>query len=121
MEPNQSQVQSNNDMTPEEAKASLGIATFLQQQMMPQPQEQPVEGQEMPEIAPQQEQAQETQNTPPPAEEAPQNEEPDPMENKMAEMEKSMTEKLDQIRKELKEDNQREMDALKKTIENALK
>ena len=32
------------DMTPEEAKASLGIATFLQQQMIPQ--EVPIDGDE---------------------------------------------------------------------------
>lgn len=34
MEPQNTQV--NNDMTPEEAKASLGIATYLQEQMLAQ-------------------------------------------------------------------------------------
>ena len=36
-------------------------------------------------------------------------------------MELTMTQKLDDIRKEMKDDQQREMDVLKKTISEALK
>lgn len=55
------------EMTPEEAKASMGIATMLQQQLMPQA---PMEGQETQESAPGQEQAPETDNQPEEPEEA---------------------------------------------------
>ena len=37
-------------MSPEEAKASMGLATFLQDQMMPQGQPQTPEGQQTPEM-----------------------------------------------------------------------
>ena len=47
MEPQQTQ---QNDMTPEEAKASLGIATYLQQQMLPQGV--PIDGDKTAEMAP---------------------------------------------------------------------
>lgn len=40
---------------------------------------------------------------------------------KMSDLELSLTEKLDSIRKELKGDHKREVDALKKQIEDALK
>lgn len=43
------------EITPEDAKASMGIATFLQDQMMPQaPEEQPQNGSQSPEMAPEQ-------------------------------------------------------------------
>lgn len=101
MPPEQMQQNMNGD----QSAAALSFATMLQEQMMPNV-EQPMEATEAPvdaETAP--EQPEETQD----------------MGSKMADMEKSMSEKLDQIRKELKEDNQREMDALKKTIQDALK
>jgi len=119
MNPNESQVEQDNDMTPEDAKASLGIATFLQQQMMSQGQsKQPVKAPTAPETAPQQEEQPQNEEPAPQEEKEPQ---PDPMAEKISEMEKSFSEKLDQIRKELKEDNQREIDTLKKTIQDALK
>ena len=113
MNPKETQLE---EMTPEESKAALGLSTRLTEQfLMSQVPQQPVEGTETQESAPEQELDLET--------EEPINEElnKDEMGDKMAEIEKSMTEKLDQIRKELKEDNQREIDTLKKIIQDALK
>ncbi len=65
----------NNQLTHQEAKASLGMATFLQDQLMPkgmeQGAEQPQEAPQQPEMAPQQEQSPQPQETAPPEEQAP--------------------------------------------------
>lgn len=94
----------NSQMTPEEAKASLGIATSLQDKLMPKKQlETP---QEQGDSAPQQEEK--------PA--------PAPKDEKgiEAKVELNMTDKLDEIRKEMKDDMQRELDGLKTMITSAL-
>lgn len=90
-------------LSPNEAAASLAFATSL---MLPQ-QQQPTEGQQTPETAPQQEETPQADKQP---------EEKDPMK----EMEMMFTTKLDEIRQELKADNQREIDTLKQTITDAL-
>ena len=116
------------ELSPEEAKASLGLSTRLTEQfLMSQVPQQPAEGTETQEFAPEEDLELETEETPPVGKEEPINEEPEPelekddVADKMVDMEKSMTEKLDQIRKELKEDNQREIDTLKKIIQDAIK
>lgn len=54
------------EMTPEEAKASLGISTYLSEQaLMAQVPQKPVEGSEMPETAPGEEQMPEEEKEPP--------------------------------------------------------
>ena len=50
----------NEELTPEEAKASLGMATMLQNQLIPKP----IEGSESPETAPQGIEQAETENEP---------------------------------------------------------
>ncbi len=100
------------EMTPEEAKASLGVATFLQDKLIPQVQQQPEPGQEN---------GQEQAATEQPE---PELKEPNPeedMRSRMSEMELNINKKFDEMRKEMKDDNQREIDSLKETITNALK
>jgi len=58
MEPQTTQT----ELTPEEAKASLGIATYLQQQMLPQGT--PIDPSESPESAPDEELDMETEEEP---------------------------------------------------------
>lgn len=94
-------------LTPEEAKASLGIATFLQDSLMPKGS---VDGSTSIQNGTGQEQT-------------PQNEPTAPQEDigaKMADMELNMNKKLDEIRQEMKTDNQREIDGIKQTIKDAL-
>lgn len=105
--------QDPSQMSPEDAKASLGMANMLMQQIMPQQPQQPPEASQTQESAPGQEQPQEaTKETP--KESAKQEKDP------MKEMELMFTTKLDEIRQELKKDNQREIDTLKETITQAL-
>lgn len=98
--------QEQSQLTADEAKASLGIATNLQNQLLEynHPQEAP----QTQESAPQEAET--------PKEEKAPTEEKDPMK----EMELMFTTKLDEIRQELKKDNQREIDQLKETITSAL-
>lgn len=93
----------SSQMTPEEAKASLGTATHLITHLMPQGQAQ--------ESTPQK-QTQKTEEAPKAGKGG--------VETKMAEMELNLTKQLDGMRKEMKDDQQREMDGLKKVIEDAL-
>ena len=102
--------QQSQDLTPEEAKASLGMATFLQGQIMPKADPMATEGQETPKSAQGQEQPSEPDNQATPQGQAPQ----------MAEIEAMFSTKLDEMRKELKEDHQREIDGLKEQIQQAL-
>ena len=95
---------------PNVAAASLGFATSLQDKMLAQ--QAPPAPQEAPQSAPQSQgegKSPETTKEPP-------KEEKDPMK----EMELMFTTKLDEIRQELKKDNQREIDQLKETITSAL-
>lgn len=101
-------------MSPEDAKASMGIATRLGDELLrfqgfqnPQMQE---EGQETQDSAPGQEQPQQTDKPAPQEEQAPQ----------MANFEAILSEKLDAMRQELKADHQREIDQLKEQIQQAL-
>lgn len=103
-------------MTPEDAKASLGIATRLQEMMLSQGQDQG----ELPQEQTQQEQPQEQQPQEP--QEAPQEpNQPDEMSAKFSELELNLTNKLDEIRKELKSDTSKEIDSIKKNIQDAIK
>lgn len=99
------------DLTAEEAKASLGMATFLQQQIMPKADPMATDGSQDPNSALGQEQPQRTQEPAPQEQQAPQ----------MADFEVMLKTHLDEMRKELKADNQRELDQLKEQISNALK
>lgn len=100
--------QAPQEMTPDEAKASLGVATTLQDQLLQSNHSQ--------------EQAQTPQDQggngeKPKPEQKPK--EGDVKEVK-AEMELEMNKKLDEIRKELKEDHQRDIDMIKEQITSAL-
>ena len=105
----------NSELSPEEAKAALGLSTRLTEQFMmsqvPQEAEQetpeaPVEPQEAP-----------TEELPEETEEEPQEEE---KEDSLAKLELSIVDRLDKIRKELKDDQKDQVDSLRKEIENAL-
>ena len=61
MNPNETQP-NNPQMSADQSSAALAFATQLQEQMMPQAEEQPIEGTEMAENAPEQEEIVETQN-----------------------------------------------------------
>lgn len=104
-------------MTPEDAKASLGIATRLQEMMLSQGQDQG----EMPQEQTQQEQPQEAQSQETPQEPPQEPNQPDEMSAKFSELELNLTNKLDEIRKELKSDTSKEIDGIKKDIADALK
>lgn len=108
----------NNQMTPDEAKASLGISTRLLDGLTAS------QAPQSPEMdQPPQDNAPSTQETPPieaktaePQQIAPQQEQAP----QMADLELNIGKKLDEIRKELKEDSRREIDSLKKEIKDAL-
>lgn len=121
IQPQQSQ------LNPDQAAASLGMATLLMQQMLPQQQgqEQPqTDGQtqdqsiDNPQPQPSQEPQQPVDNQQQTQE--PKDEQPD-LGAKLSEMELKVTDKLDAIRSEMRDDQKREMDTLKKTITDALK
>ena len=103
------------DITPEEAKTSLGLATRLSEQhlMSQMPQEGTTEAPQEPQEAPQQEEMVEPKETP-------EEEKKEPEEDKMAKLELSIVDRLDKIRKELKDDQKSQVDSLRKEIENAL-
>jgi len=92
-------------LTPDNISENLAFSTRAMEQHLPQA---PQEATQTQETAPQ-----EAEN---PEEEKQPTEEKDPMKD----MELMFTTKLDEIRKELKEDNQREIDELKATIQEAL-
>ena len=64
MNPNETQP-NNPQMSADQSSAALAFATQLQEQMMPQAEEQPIEGTEMPETALGQEQMPQQEETPP--------------------------------------------------------
>lgn len=100
MNPQNSQEQ----MTPEDAKASLGIATHLQSQLMPQPQ---------------------ATQTPEPAPQPPTNQEtPTDTANQMQGLESRIMDEIGALKEEIKKaqpkDSGSEIEALKKEIETVL-
>ncbi len=95
---------------PNTVRAALGSATLLHSFLLPKA---PPEAPQPQQTAPQQAEPQETKETP--KEEAKEN-----VGEKLAEFQTQMMTQLDSIRQELKADNQREMDTLKKTITDAL-
>lgn len=99
----QEQSQPNSDMTPEEAKASLGIATYLQGQLLPQGEPSPDEGV---------------------SENARGGEEKQDVGQSLQEMELRLKDEIMSIKEMIKENSpekeSKEIDALKKEIEDVL-
>ena len=104
-----STIATGSQMHPDKARANLGIITQLLQHNVPQAPP------EAPQTPPQPQGEAET-----PKEDKQPTEEKEPQKDPMKEMELMFTTKLDEIRQELKADNQREIDTLKKTITDAL-
>lgn len=98
---NQQETQAN----PNQAAASLAFATQLSEQMMPKAPMQDGTASQESQDAPGQEQTPKTDN---------------PEDGRIAELELSITKKLDDIRQELKGDAKAQIDSLKKDIELAL-
>lgn len=97
-------------MTPDRSKAALGNATLLQSFLLPR---HTAESKAK--------MAGNTQESAPQEEvKAPEQPKEDPMKAEMAKMELMFSEKLDAMRQEMKQDNQREMDNLKQTIKEAI-
>lgn len=92
------------ELTPEEAKASLGIATYLQQQILPQGT--PIDGDTDPQSA---QQGTET---------APMGED---VTSSIKDLEIKITDELDEIKSQLGNDNkQKEIDSIRKELEQLL-
>lgn len=107
-------------MTPEEAKASLGIATMLQDRLMPQmqqPMEEAPQGQETQESAP--EQAQEPEQEEMAMEEEMPQESQDM--NEMGKMHEDMKKGMDEFKGEVKGIIESKFDDLTKAIRESLK
>src|SRR3990167_11400000 len=97
--------------TADRMSATLGIATRLSEGLMPQGEpEQPTESPQAPETAPEQAEPTEPQETPA---------QPD-MEGMIAKKELNITKQLDSLRKEIKEDSQKEIEGIKQDLKEAL-
>lgn len=101
-------------MTPNEAKASLGVATQLMGNLMPQAsQEQSVEAPRT------EEESRETTPEQKP-QDNPQEEKGDDVGSKITEFELNITKQLNEMRKEIKDDQLREIGSIKEDIKQAL-
>lgn len=105
----------SHDKSGHQAAANLAFATSMSQMLQGNHPMQQGQAPNAPQDMQEQPQQEETQTTPDTPEEKGED-----VGEKMKEMELSMTEKLDAMRKELKADQQREMDGIKKTITDAL-
>lgn len=109
------------DLTHDQIGASLAFATHQMAQNL-QAQEQAQMSQEAQNTPQEPQDTPQTQETPEPNNEPQtQDTEPNELDAKFSELELNLTNKLDEIRKELKSDNSKEIEGIKKNIEDALK
>ena len=102
--------QNSQELKDNEIAASLAFATNLSQQLMPKAQPEATEGSQDAESAPQQGDQPETQETAPQEEQAP----------TMQDFETILSSKLDEMKKELKADSQKEIENIKQEIKAAI-